>query len=320
MPSAKSVEYLGQSHIQAIELGLEIKTRGAKYWHKAYNYPTFGITALAFNLNNPTLGNFFVLVPYQTLNLIKPTNFELKFRIGAGIGYISNKFNKENNHRNRVLSADLGAVMHGGIEANYLIGKKGKLSAKLFFTHMSNGGYSMPNFGINLPTISVGYSYFLNNREIDYGINHEIPKFKKLTYDFSFSIGVKENYPTNGEKYNVFKISAYGIYRQSYKTGWVVGFDGFNDLSLKGIQERDNLERKDVKRIGLITGHELHVGRFSLVTLLGTYCYKPFKRDGLFYQRYGFKYYFNPKIYAGVMLKTHLGVADNIEWNLGIRL
>jgi hypothetical protein len=319
MPSAKDVEYLGKSHTQALEFGIEIKTRGAKYWHEAYNFPTFGFTCMAFNLNNPTLGNFIIAVPYQSLNLIKPSKIELKFRIGVGIGYISNKFDRIDNHRNRVISANIGGVMHGGLEFGYNLNKNGKIISKLYITHMSNGAYSMPNFGINLPTLSIGYSHFINERNEIRIENRVIPKFKKFSFDFSSSVGFKENYPTDGERFRAFRISAYGILRTNYKNGWIIGFDGFNDLSLKDIQKRHSNSDFDTKRVGFLTGHELHIGKFSLVTSLGTYIYKPFKRDSLFYQRYGFKYYFTENIYLGVFLKTHLGVADNIEWTLGTR-
>jgi hypothetical protein len=319
MPSSKDIEYLGKSHVQALEMGLEIKTRGAKYWHKAYNFPSFGFTFIGFRLNNPVLGNFYTFVPYQTLNLIKSKKSEFRLRMGFGTGYISNKFDKNTNHRNRLLSSSFGAVMHGGFEYSYNISEFDKISAKLFFTHMSNGSFSMPNYGINIPTISLGYCRYLSNKKPMENYETKITKIKKITFDLSGALGIKEIYPTGGKKHHAYKFSSYLIYRKKYKSGWVFGTDFIRDYSLRAIQIRNNLEHKDINNIALVSGHEMHIGKFSLVTLLGMYVYKPDNPSSNLYQRYALKYYFTDYFYGSISLKSDFAIADNIEWTLGTR-
>lgn len=322
MPSAKNVEYLGQSHVQGIETGIEYKTRGKKYWHKAYNFPAYGFVFCYFGLNNIVLGNFMTLVAYKSLNLVTKGNFNLKFRIGTGIGHTTNKFDKATNHRNRIIGSEFGAIMHGGLDASYTFAQRHKISAKLFITHMSNGSYTLPNYGINVPTISAGYAYYLTDPSKINNPDLLIPEYKKWIFDAGVGIGFKEVYPTGGEKYSATKISLNCIYRIGFKSGISAGFDGFNDTSLKTyIKDKIYANTPDTKRIGFVIGHELYVNKLTLVTLYGTYVYNQVNfLDYPHYQRYGMKYHFHKNIYAGVMLKTHRARADNLEWTVGFRL
>jgi hypothetical protein len=57
-----------------------------------------------------------------------------------------------------------------------------------------------------------------------------------------------------------------------------------------------------------------------MLVQLGVYVYKPYQYiDNRLYQRYGLKYSINRHLFAGVMLKTHFGTADFMEWTLGVK-
>ena len=76
----------------------------------------------------------------------------------------------------------------------------------------------------------------------------------------------------------------------------------------------------DYKRIGLFVGHELLINKISLEAQIGYYVYQPFKKDIPVYDRVGMKYYFNKNIFGGFTIKTHLFLAEALEFGIGYRL
>jgi hypothetical protein len=76
----------------------------------------------------------------------------------------------------------------------------------------------------------------------------------------------------------------------------------------------------DYKRVGVFIGHELFINRISLEAQVGYYVYQPFKKDIPVYDRVGIKYYVTDKIFAGFTIKTHMFLAEALEFGIGVRL
>src|SRR5690606_19843489 len=76
----------------------------------------------------------------------------------------------------------------------------------------------------------------------------------------------------------------------------------------------------DYKRIGLFVGYELFINRISLEAQLGYYVYQPYKSDIPIYDRVGMKYYITNKTYTGLSIKTHVFLAEAMEFVIGVRL
>src|SRR5690606_2333792 len=128
--------------------------------------------------------------------------------------------------------------------------------------------------------------------------------------------GIKEIDPIGGKKYSFLTFSLLASRQTSLTNSFALGVDLFYSFATKEEIEIDrelNGEKPDFKRIGLVAGHELHLGRVSFITQLGAYIYRPYKSDKPVYQRYGFKYIFHDRLFGGVFLKTHYGKADAVE-------
>jgi hypothetical protein len=76
----------------------------------------------------------------------------------------------------------------------------------------------------------------------------------------------------------------------------------------------------DYKRVGIFAGHELYIGKMSIVTQLGYYLYYPFDFEGRMYNRIGLKRYLGDHWFAAVTLKSHGAKAEAVEFGLGVRL
>jgi hypothetical protein len=76
----------------------------------------------------------------------------------------------------------------------------------------------------------------------------------------------------------------------------------------------------DYKRVGIFTGYELFVNKISLEAQVGYYVYRPFKEDIAFYDRVGLKYHFTPIFFSSFSVKTHMFLAEALEFGVGVRL
>ncbi len=76
----------------------------------------------------------------------------------------------------------------------------------------------------------------------------------------------------------------------------------------------------DYKRVGIFVGHELHINKISLEAQLGYYVYQPFKKDIAIYDRVGMKYYFGDRVFGSFTIKTHMFLAEALEFGIGVRL
>ena len=68
--------HLAKEHAFGAELSVVYQTKGKKKWHKAYKYPTIGITTFFSTVgNSKVLGSYYGLFPFINLPLIKKEKF-----------------------------------------------------------------------------------------------------------------------------------------------------------------------------------------------------------------------------------------------------
>lgn len=315
--------HLARTHPTGFEVFVNKNTYGPNYWQQRYKFPDIGFSLSYFDHKNEILGKNVAATTYLDFILLRKKKSELLFKIGTGLVYASNPFNKESNHKNNALSHWLSYVMQGRLGYNIRLTDHLKVNTGLTLTHFSNGGFKIPNSGINIVTFNIGFSHLLGSETPTYIFEIERPEVdKSLKLNLSTASGVKGL--RNIEGYFPFlNLSAYVDKRISYKSAINLGFDGFYNLALKheiNHKPHEPDHKPDFKKVGLIAGHELFVGKISLLTQFGMYIYNPYKSSIPVYQRYGIKYYFIENYFGSLTLKTHGGRADVIEWGLGVRI
>jgi hypothetical protein len=250
----------------------------------------------------------------------------LRLKIGTGLVFITNPYDADRNFQNTALSSRIMYGMRGELTHSYQLNKHWQIRSGITITHFSNGAVKVPNSGINIPALKLGVQYIphipvLHTSVADSSGNKA---YKNVQFNISGAFTLKEIDLPGGPKYPGGVLSAYVNRRLNRKSALNLGFDGFYNTALKQVIEIDpnvdSLRTPDFKRVGMTFGHELFISRVSMLVQLGMYIYKPYqKADQSVYQRYGLKYYINRNLFAGVMLKTHFGTADFMEWTLGVR-
>src|SRR5690606_37039805 len=135
--------------------------------------------------------------------------------------------------------------------------------------HFSNGAFKMPNKGINVVTADIGLSYDFNKPKLVYQKAPELPAVdRRMRYDVVLASGIKEIDPVGDRKYSFLTLSLLASKQTSQTNQFALGVDFFYSLATK---EEIKIDRDlngavpDFKRVGIVGGHELLMGRLSFI-------------------------------------------------------
>ncbi|WP_047247611.1 acyloxyacyl hydrolase [Maribacter thermophilus] len=322
------ISHLITNHPGGIILGYSRKTYGSKEWEELYNYPDYGASFIYQNMNNNTLGELYGVYAHYNFYFLKRN---VQLRIGQGIAYSTNPYDKETNFRNNAYGSDVLSSTY--LMLNYHkenIFKGLGVMAGVSLMHYSNANFRAPNTSTNTLALNVGLTYSLDwENELEYIETADREKVKEpIRYNLALRGGVNESDVIGMGQHGFFIVSAYADKRLGRKSAIQIGTDVFFSNFLKELirfqatsfPEMDVDADDDYKRVGVFLGHELFINKMSVITQLGYYVYYPFDFEGRVYNRIGLKRYFGDKIFGAVTLKSHGAAAEAVEFGIGIRL
>ena len=315
-------------HPKGIMLSFSKQTNGNKEWHKAFNYPDFGGYFLYQDFKNSFLGENYAVGMHYNFYFLK-RNFH--FKIAQGIAYTTNPYDKVDNSKNKAFGTKFMGNANFGLyyKKENIIDNVG-LHAGLLFTHYSNGRFKSPNSGINTLLLNVGVNYNFDDktkRKLD-STYVKTKLTEPIKYNFVFRTGLNESPVIGSGQHPFYHIGFYADKRINRKSALQLGTEIFLTTSFKdyikyrsvSFQEFYIDPNTDYKRVGVFVGHELIINKISLEAQLGFYVYDPLKNEIPVYDRIGMKYYITKKLFTGFSLKTHLFLAEAIEFGVGLRL
>lgn len=322
------ISHLIAEHPAGFILGFNRKRFGKEAWEGDFGYPDTGFTFAYQDMKNPTLGQHFGLYAHYNFYFL---NRNIQFRIGQGVAYNTNPYDKNTNFRNNAYGSHLLSstmIMFNYHKENLVAGLG--LKAGISLIHYSNANFKAPNTSTNTAAVNFGLTY-----DLDGGVKYEfIPKQPKekltepIRYNLVFRSGINESDVINSGQYGFAIFSAYADKRLGRKSAVQFGADVFFSNFLKELirfqatsfPEMGVALDTDFRRVGLFVGHELFINKMSVVTQLGYYVYYPFDFEGRVYNRIGLKRYFGEKLFASATLKSHGAAAEAVEFGIGIRL
>lgn len=323
MAHRPTVVYLQRKHIQGFEVTLAKPLSGNQPWHTFYPRAVLGVTFQHSNLGyDDVLGKAYGAYAFLRFNVWGKKGARLRFSIGEGLVYITKPFDKLENHKNVTIGSHVNALINMQLTYEQRITKNIFLNAGIGFTHYSNGAFTTPNLGLNMPSVSLGatYKFYPEPVEKKYQKN-EFTRSRRIIPSFILCAGGKQIYPPDGKRYGTYTFMANFLYPIGIKSGLLLTLDVFNDRSIAAIIEYNNpgtrLNYFQTFRPGIAIGHDLWLGRMSFVFQAGVYPYTYYKGDGRIYSRIGLRYLFGKHLLANITLKTHFAKADNVEFGLG---
>lgn len=328
LPHTPDMYPLVNGHPQGVMVSFLKKTHGNEEWHSAYNYPDYGVYFLYQDFNSQLLGHNFsagALYNFYFLN----RNVQLK--LSQGIAYTSNPYDKVNNNKNKAFGTPIMANTNIGLSytKEHLFSNFG-ITAGIVFSHYSNGRVKAPNSGINTYLLNLGLNYNFDKKvENVKDTVHEKIAYNKEPIHFNavFRTGINESPIIRSGQKPFYHIGFYADKRLNRKSAIQLGTELFITTTFKefikfnsiAYPEKNIDPNTDYKRVGIFVGHELFVNRISLEAQVGYYVYQPYKHDIPIYDRVGMKYYVTKKIAVGFTIKTHIFLAEALEFGVGYK-
>jgi hypothetical protein len=310
--------YLRDSYSYFGELSLEVQTDGSQPWHMASGFPQWGVGLHYGNLGSRQyMGNLVAAFSYMNMPLFKFRNLHSKARFGLGVGYIEKPYDPVTNHKGVLLGSHLNAYIHLLWQNEVKLSSRVYASAGLGFSHLSNGGTTLPNLGVNTPLVQAGLRYAFHEPVMEAVDGRD--SFSRKPFYRVFVAGATKQYPwVEGKRYFITLVNAEVVKRTAYKHQWAAGvmlshnpsleFDPSGLLSIKKTGYR--------LQAGLYGTYERLFGKLSVPLQVGAYVYNR-DRFPVVYQQLGLRYQMTPQWTASALLKTHLGKADFINAGIG---
>nr|WP_299343744.1 acyloxyacyl hydrolase [Allomuricauda sp.] len=316
---SESLRQIDDSFPFAIRLDASKQLLTKKAWEFCNCFPKVGVSLAYWDWDNPdVLGIGVVAVGYVEPYFYTDKRVNLFARMGLGGAYLTQPFDEEENPLNQSYSTDLAFSLVFGTGINYRVNDQLNLRLAAKYSHISNGGVSTPNKGLNYPTVSIGVSTSLdpvNYPSLARIVNRD-PPTDKSRLSLEYFSGYSNATVGDRDKFYVFGFA--GKYSRwiGRRSALTVGAEWLSDLSRRELIE---LEGEDVsfQQVGLLAGHEFWLGKITFSQQLGVYVINQFRITDDVYQRYGLTYNFNKRIFAGVNVKAHRHVADFFDVRIG---
>ena len=319
-------------HTPSYEVSLHRNTFGEHRWEVLHNYPSIGLTFYYSGFGNDSisaeLGKVFALYPFINFPITPGTNSRLTFKLGVGIGYLTNKFDPKENFHNYAIGSHVNAAVNLSFEYRQRIIDRLHWVTSFGLTHFSNGATRSPNMGINIFSMATGFSWHLASPKeyIDRRLRpknylFEFDGKQRFATDYQYTVGIKDlsqQYGTH-QYFFVHDVAANFMFQITERDRIGLGVELVYDNSDKITKPDWNLYLKP----GLLLAYEMLLDRVSFMFNAGLRNNVPLNSDEfglLFYQKVAARYYFTDNLFATLAFTTYDIKADFISFGIGYHL
>jgi opacity protein-like surface antigen len=311
---------------------------------------TYGYT---FNLLN--LGSEVAGYAIGAGGLVMPQSGKYNYWIlGMGIGYLTKRYDEFGNPRNPAIGSHLNGMMHLGyhLDAGRYLNEQGwKMYAEAGMVHFSNANWRQPNFGINIPYLSIGAkrTLFLTSNnygkvieirpEVEAGINNKSAPWKHIEqigaipsrscvkspqHLVGFRLG-RRQIELDQRRTFVNAVLEYNcefpraLLGPRFRVGANVFFDKSYMYSKFGLKS-DAISLHDFTEVAITAGSRWEYGKWGFIADAGIYLYRPDDTKRGYYEGVGVSYKATQRVYIIARLKAHLSSADYMEWGVSYQL
>lgn len=310
-----------------VELSYSHRNYGKRAWEARNNFAVPSLNLVSVQYVDPQFGFALALYPGIEYSIIRRKNIKWYGKMGGGIAYASKAWTRQDTMMNYIGShINEYSALSTGLSLN--LSRHCVLELGLRLSHISNGSFRLPNYGINLTTAYLGMQYHPVSSMPTY--QKEKKYLQKVPFYVASRAAVSfgESLAPDGPIHSIYNLSIYGGKYIMQKHRYFLGLDGtynvrdLNRLRYLFYSEKD--AKKEAWSSSLFGGIELLYGKIGIPLQIGFYTKKPLYINKNIYQKFGMQWYFYEKehglfkkIFASALLKTHTQNADNIEFCFG---
>lgn len=311
--------------------GKVIQTDGSKSWHKYWGFPRLerNMHVNVFG-DAEVLGYAFGAAPGIGFYMHRGTKSSVILHMAAGFAYLTREYNALTNPTNNAIGSNFNNTTQVKLSYEKDFMKQLSLDVGLGITHYSNGLSSSPNSGINVIGLHLGCKHSLSNKIDSDGEFLEIPNelSKRWGLNAFISYGVAEYSVPGGPKYPIKNYSLGVYYRANPFFKWHLGLDydytlGAYEFAIRDFQTEE-VANGEATSTALFAAAEGIFGDVSFRYQMGYYLDLLYdKSDKVPYSKFNIIYnvpydYYDVKPYVGILLKTHVAVAEYVALQIGL--
>ena len=249
--------------------------------------------------------------------------------MGAGAAYLTKKFDRIDNYKYIAIGSHVNAAVNLMAEYRWKPSPHIQLSAGIQLMHFSNGSLKTPNYGLNIPAVSAGVAFRLNEEQ-PHILRRPHPDLTMYEFDgkkhLEVKIGTiyarKQTGDIDGQKFDIYAgfISVMKSLNNKHNVGMCfdLSWDG-SDALLVDRFDTASYNRINLTKPGIAIGYDLVLDRLSFALNAGLYLGGKDKSEGAGYFKFGIQYLIHENIFANLTLKTHYARADYFGLGLGYR-
>lgn len=308
------------AHNYGFEVSYEREV-GYKPWASFYPNPTVGLGLLYYDLGREESGKALGTLFTTKLQVGTIGNSQLNFRMGAGLAYLTKRFDTYTNRRNPAIGSNINGSMQFGFIAHTPIGaqKLNYLEYGLSISHYSNAAFKMPNLGYNIPSLTLRYGMGIKQEEHV----QMSPLVEEIPWEINGCVifGKKERGFADPQAFHHLGMQFRAIKNVNFVKAWRFGVDGLLDKTYKYSEDPtialDSIKFTDKLELAVSGGYQWTIGQVDVVAELGAYIYKPAVLKNPLLQRVGLVYNVTDNFNIQGALRFHRGVADFFEMGVG---
>jgi hypothetical protein len=320
------ISHLITEHPKAVLLSYNRKTFGEEEWESRYGFPDWGFSGAYQDMKNYHLGEAYSAYAHYNFHFF---NRNVQFRVGQGLAYMTKPFDVETNPQNNAYGTRITSSTY--LVANY---RKENITQGLGFhagasiIHYSNANVRAPNNSTNTWFFNAGLNYTLNREDIpEYKIWEKRAYTEPIGLNAVARLGFNESDYRGSGQHPFYDFSVYADKRINIKSSLHAGVELFvaeflreyRDYQANSFPESGLTGDEDHKRAGVFIGHELHLGKTSVLTQLGYYFYQPIPFESKFYNKMGLQRKLTDEVFVSVSLKSHGAKAEGVSLGVGYR-
>lgn len=316
------------------EFGVRFQTMGQHDWQAWQRYPIWGASFVYFQLGDSSHGDGFGLLPNLSIPIVRSHKFAAFFRLGTGLAWITHPYDYFDNPNQNAVSSHWNNITQFRLGGELRCSDHLKLNTGASLTHFSNGGTSLPNYGINIPAGYLGLVWSPRPvREEDFltAKTNKHPT-RRLGGLVQMGLAINEYGVFDGPKYPIWAGAAAGYFHFNKINRALLGLDyEFNKAVYEyGLYvadfENEEQARKGATRLAIFVADEFLFGIVGIQLQMGHYVGKNLNQLTAKpnYSKLTTRVYF-PKLFktsfqphVGITLKAHATTAEYISMNAGL--
>lgn len=282
-------------------------------WNHTKRLPQWGIGFSATHSGSKYVGSIFSVYPYMKLPLFTAGALESNFRFGFGVGFAQKTYDKNTNPENQLLSQLVNTHANLTWQNEVRLSSRHFVNAGISFQHWSNAKTNLPNLGLNIPSVCLGYRYAFNGEtrkpvQVKEGLD------QKIFYKVFLSAGVKQMQVPDSSHYLVTLLTGEVSKQISYSSILSVGLFVTHDESVKTDPLVTHLGGVETSQVALYGSYEYDFGRVLIPVQFGVFIYNS---NSKLLESIGMRYKISQKLMAEFLLKAHGHKADLMHFGIG---